>query len=111
MEYSHNFGSNFPDSLIPIGTKKDIDDSVKDLITQYYSYIENGKVTDAKSLYDQNKTLLEPYIIDMEYINRLEEEIWNTHVATLKKTHYNNIIQTTCITVRKLFLVTGVLKL
>ena len=85
MEYSHNFGSNFPDSLIPIGTKKDIDDSVKDLITQYYSYIENGKVTDAKSLYDQNKTLLEPYIIDMEYINRLEEEIWNTHVATLKK--------------------------
>ena len=85
MEYSRNFGSNFPDSLISVGTKKDIDDSVKDLIAQYYNYIENGNIAGAKSLYDENKALLEPYMINMEYINRLEEEIWNAHVSTLNK--------------------------
>lgn len=32
MEYSHNFGSNFPNEIIPVGTKKDIDDTIKELI-------------------------------------------------------------------------------
>lgn len=85
MNYSRNFGSNFPEELIPVGTKKDIDDSISGLIAQYYSYIEARNITAANKLYIENKDLLEPYQIDMAYINRLEEEIWNTAVATLNK--------------------------
>lgn len=85
MNYTRNFGSNFPDELIPVGTKRDVDDSVSGLIAQYYSYIDAGNITAANSLYNENKDLLEPYQIDMAYINRLEEEIWNTAVATLNK--------------------------
>lgn len=85
MNYSRNFGSRFPDELLPVGTKKDIDDSVNRLIAQYYSYIDAGNITAANTLYNENKALLEPYQIDMAYVNRLEEEIWNTSIATLNK--------------------------
>lgn len=85
MNYSRNFGSGFPNELIPIGNKKDIDDSVSSLISQYYSYIDAGNTAAASALYNENRDLLEPYQIDMAYINRLEEEIWNTCIATLNK--------------------------
>lgn len=83
MEYSRNFGSNFPNELIPVGNKKDIDDSVKDLINQYYSYISAGDLSSANILYETNKSTLEPYIINMEYINRLGEDIYNTGLMVL----------------------------
>lgn len=85
INFSRSFGSNFPDELIPVGTKKDIDDTAASLITQYYSYIDAGNVTAANTLYNENKDILEPYQINMSYINRLEEEIWNTAIATLNK--------------------------
>ncbi len=85
MEYSRNFGSNFPDSLIPVGTKKDVDNTIKNLITQYYSYIDTGNIDAANTLYSNNKSVLENYIINMDYINRLEEEIFNIGVNALKK--------------------------
>ena len=42
MNYSREFGSQFPSSLIGVGTKKDIDNSVKDLINQYNAYCDAG---------------------------------------------------------------------
>lgn len=92
MEYSRNFGSNFPDSLIPVGTKKDIDNTVKNLISQYYSYIDNGNIEAANSLYSNNKNVLEDYIINLAYINRLEEELFNIGINVLKKS--TNVIGT-----------------
>ncbi len=86
MEYSRNFGSNFPNELVPVGTKKDIDDTAKELIIQYYKLIESGKISEANALYAANKTLLEPYMIDMAYVNRLEEETYNIGLGMLKKT-------------------------
>lgn len=83
MEYSHNFGSNFPSELIPIGDKKDIDDTVKDLVNQYYSYLSNGNLSSANALYESNKNTLEPYMINMKLINRLEEEIYNAGFTVL----------------------------
>lgn len=83
MEYSHNFGSNFPNKIIPVGTKKDIDDTVKELINQYYSYLSSGDLSSANALYESNKETLEPYMIDMEYINKLEEEIYNMGITVL----------------------------
>ena len=85
MDQSHNFGSNFPSELSPFGDKKDIDDTVKSLINQYYSYISTGDLTSANELYDNNKTILEPYSINMKLINRLEEEIYNTALCALNQ--------------------------
>ena len=94
MEYSNQFGSNFPASIISIGTKKDIDSyvvdsatgtTVADLVTQYYSYIDSADIDSAKALYEANKSILESYIIDAAYINRLEEEIYNTGLLVLKQ--------------------------
>lgn len=86
MEYSRNFGSNFPQSLIPVGTKKDVDDSVSSLISQYYSFCDKGDMNSAAQLYKNNKTLLEPYIVDSAYFNFIEEEIYNIGVGLLNTT-------------------------
>lgn len=83
MNYSHNFGSNFPQSVIPVGTKKDVDDSVKTLLSQYYSLLDSGNVNGASELYKNNKTQLEPYIVDSAFFNRLEEELYNVGVGVL----------------------------
>lgn len=92
MDYSRNFGSNFPNTLIPVGEKLDIDNTVVNLIRQYYEYLDVGNLSSAKSLYDKNKTILQPYIINAEYINRLEEEIYNTGLNVLKKV--KNVVAT-----------------
>lgn len=85
MNYSHNFGSSFPEGLISVGTKKDIDDTVKNLVMQYYAYIDAGNISAANTLYNDNKSILEDYQINMAYINRLEEEIYNAGLDVLKK--------------------------
>lgn len=93
MNYSYNFGSNFPRELIPVGTKKDIDDSVKDLIIQYYSLIDSGNISEANALYLNHKDTLESYVINMNYISRLEEEIYNIGFSVLNQ--ITNIISDT----------------
>lgn len=85
MNYSHNFGSNFPNELIPVGNKKDIDNTVKDLIVQYQSYIASGDLASANELYEQNKDKLDPYIINVKMLNRMQEDIYNTAVFALKQ--------------------------
>ena len=83
MNYSNMFGSNFPNEVISVGTKKDIDNSAKILITQYYSYINAGDIIGANTLYQMNKDVLEPYIINSAYFNKLEEEIYNAGLMAL----------------------------
>ncbi len=83
MGYSRTFGSRFPGTCIKVGTRKDVDDSVADVIRQYNACLSNGSLNDAAVLYEQNKTLLEPYMLDMAYINRLEEEIYNTGIYAM----------------------------
>ena len=78
MGYSRTFGSRFPGTCIEVGTRRDVDDSVADVIRQYNACFNSGNMNDAAALYEQNKVLLKPYIIDMAYVNRLEEEIYNT---------------------------------
>ena len=81
--YSHVFGSQFPDSLITLGNHKDIDDSVIDLVNQFETYMKNGNRKAASELYESNKETLKPYKCDMEYLNYLSEEIYNTGVKAL----------------------------
>ena len=86
MNYSREFGSQFPSSLIGVGTKKDIDNSVKDLINQYNAYCDAGDLSSAFNIYEQNKSVLKDYMIDMAYINKLEEEIYNVGLFGLNQT-------------------------
>lgn len=95
MNYSNQFGSNYPASLIDVGTKKDVDDTVidnagttlVDLVNQYYLLVSNNDMDGAAAFYNENKSKLEPYMINMEYFNRMEEEIFNVALLALKKTN------------------------
>lgn len=83
MEYSSKFGSKFPNSVISVGTKKDVDDYVVSLVSQYNSYVNAGNMTAAYALYNNNKSTLDKYIVSAKYFNRLEEEMHNLGVALL----------------------------
>ena len=85
MEYSRNFGSNFPSSLIEVGTKKDVDDTVIALINQYYKYMSSNDIKSANELYQVNKEVLEPYSIKMKDFNLLLEETYNIGLELLNK--------------------------
>ena len=85
MEYSRNFGSNFPSSLIEVGTKKDVDDTVIALINEYYKYISSNDMVKANGLYEANKEVLEPYSIKMKDFNLLLEETYNIGLELLNK--------------------------
>jgi len=78
MNYSRNFGSLFPNEMISVGTRKDVDNTVVGLINQYNSYVASGDMASASAYYKANQGVLSPYMIDTTYINRLEEEIYNT---------------------------------
>lgn len=78
MNYSRNFGSLFPSESISVGTHKDVDDTVVNLVKLYNSYVGAGDMEGASRLYSENKDTLDPYILTMADINRLEEEVYNT---------------------------------
>lgn len=86
MEYSRIFGSNFPNSLIEVGTKKDIDDTVIELVNQYTAYINSGNIGAANTLYQKNKDVLDSYSLGMKDFNLLLEEIHNIGVDVLQQT-------------------------
>lgn len=78
MGYSRNFGSLFPEQTIELGTHKDVDDSVVRIINQYNICVQANDMVGASAILEVNRELLEPYILTMTDINRLEEEIYNT---------------------------------
>lgn len=83
MNYSHIFGSNFPNQVVAVGSKKDVDDSVINLISQYYAYLDAKDLDSATALYNENKNTLDPYIVDSNYFSMLEEELYNTGLLAL----------------------------
>ena len=89
MDYSRTFGSNYPSSCIPYGNHKDVDNTVINIINMYNSYLQNGDMVSAGNYLAQHKAKLEPYMITMSDINRLEEEIYNTGLYALSS---NNTI-------------------
>lgn len=86
MEYSRNFGSNFPNSLIEVGTKKDVDNTVIDLVNQYYSYMSSNNIDAANAFYEANKDVLDAYSIKTKDFNLLLEELYNMGLNLLQKT-------------------------
>lgn len=79
--YSRESGSLFPDSQLVLDDFKDIDDDVKDVISQYYQLIQTGNITEAITL-KQNHPELEAYWISAAKLNLLKEEIQNIGIYT-----------------------------
>lgn len=82
MEYSNLYGSEMPSAVMPSTAKKDIDSSVMNYINTYNSYLKANNIRDARQYYDDHKSALEPYIINAEFINNLQEELYNCYVAS-----------------------------
>lgn len=82
MEYSNQYGSSMPSSVMNLIVKKDIDDSVMSYINTYNNYLKINDVTNAKKFFDEHRTTLSPYIINAEYLNQLQEEVYNSYVAS-----------------------------
>ena len=75
--YSRESGSQFPDSLLNLNDFKDIDDSVKEIISQYYKFIRDGNIDSALALKEAHSQELEDYWISASKLNLLKEEIQN----------------------------------
>ena len=86
VEYSRLFGSNFPNEAITLTNYKDINDAteeVKNLIVQFYTFMDAGNIASASALYESNKEILAPYYVGMEHFNKWEEEIYNAEQYVL----------------------------
>lgn len=93
MNYQRNFGSKFPDELIDVGTKKNIDDSVIEIVNQYNTYIQSKDIASANALYKANESILSPYKFDSFDVNRIKEELYNIGLCALS--FQNTIISDT----------------
>ena len=79
MGYTHEY-SNFPNTLYTLHNYQDVDDSIASLVNTIKAYMAAGNYTQAQYYIDQNKGVLAPYILNMETINALEEEIRNLEI-------------------------------
>lgn len=85
--YSKIFGSQFPDNIITLSEYKDIGEAtnaVKELITQYYAYMEAKDYASASTLLENNWDVLKQFYIGMDVLNKIEEEIYNTQLYAIK---------------------------
>lgn len=76
VTYSRESGSQFPDSLLNMNDFKDMDDTVKNLIMQYYQFLAEGNIDSAIAIKETNPEL-EDYWVDAARLNLLKEEIQN----------------------------------
>ncbi len=54
---------------------KDAPDSVVEIVNQIRTHLAQGEYTQASDLLETNKTTLSRYLVDAEYVNKLNEEI------------------------------------
>lgn len=84
MGYTNEY-SNFPNTLYTLHNYKDADDTIAPLVNQIRGYMASGNYDQARYFIDQNKAVLEPYVLNMETINALEEEIRNLEIYAISK--------------------------
>lgn len=87
IPYSRESGSLFPDSVLDMKPLKDIDDSVKDVMKEYYRFMEEGNIDSALALKDAHPEL-QDYWVSAAKLNRITEEIQNIEIyAKLLRTN------------------------
>lgn len=74
--YSRESGSLFPDSLLDMNDFKDIDDTVKTVVSQYYLFMQAGNIDSALALKSSHPELKD-YWVGADTLNKLKEEIQN----------------------------------
>lgn len=85
--YSRESGSKFPDSPLDMPDMKDIDDSVKDIVIQYYAFMAQGNIDGALALKSSHPEL-KAYWFDASKLNLIGEEIQNLGIyAKLLRTN------------------------
>ena len=85
MEYSRNFGSQYPVVQMAVSQKKDIDNNVVTLVNVIENYVHNNDLENASIFLEVNKDVLDPYIIDSSFFNLIQEEIYNIGILALSK--------------------------
>lgn len=54
---------------------KDVDNTVMPIINQYYAYLEQNDIYNANRILQENASLLKPYSMDANTINKMERAI------------------------------------
>lgn len=75
--YSRESGSLFPDSLFNMPEFKDIDDSVKDIMMQYYKFLQENNYNSANALMEAHAEELDSYNVTADKLNLILEELDN----------------------------------
>ena len=77
--------SQFPSQVYTPHNFKDADDSVGPLINTIKNYMASGNYSQAQFYIDQNKSVLEPYVLNTEHINMIEEETRNLEIYAMSR--------------------------
>lgn len=85
--YTYEY-SNFPSNVYARHSFRDLKDaptSVVTLVEQIKGYMRDGDYTNAALILQANQVALAPYLIDAEYVNRLDEELRNLEIYCKQK--------------------------
>ena len=88
--YTHEY-SNFPTTIMEKSNYKDVDDTVAELINQLKTFQQNKDYNSAILLIAKNPSLKQ-YIIGVDVINKIIEEVRNTQIYA-KRTKQTIYIQ------------------
>ena len=77
--------SQFPSQVYTPHNFRDADDDVGALINTIKGYMARGDYSQAQFYIEQNRSILEPYVLNTEHINQIEEETRNTEIYALSR--------------------------
>ena len=77
--------SNFPSQVYTPHNFKDADDTIGTLINKIKGYMASGNYSQAQYYIEQNYEVLEPYVLNAEHINMIEEETRNCELYAMSR--------------------------
>ena len=77
--------SNFPGQVYTPHNFVDADDTIGTLINTIKGYMASGNYSQAQFYIQQNYAVLEPYVLNAEHINMIEEETRNCEIYALSR--------------------------
>lgn len=77
--------SQFPSQVYTPHNFMDADDTIGALINTIKGYMASGNYSQAQFYMQQNASVLEPYVLNTEHINMIEEETRNCELYALSR--------------------------